>query len=101
LNDRVIISTSAFGLGMSYSDIRWVYLWEPPYQLLDYAQFIGRTARQQASGFALAFWNSEDFRTLRILSKTQESRIEINHLEEYYGLNSHQERVQYLKAYFV
>ncbi|MBC7691860.1 MAG: ATP-dependent DNA helicase RecQ [Methylotenera sp.] len=57
----VIISTSAFGMGMNYPHLNWVVLWQAPASLLAFAQAIGRVSRGGLQGQALALWDREDF----------------------------------------
>ena len=58
----VIVSTSAFGMGMNYSHLKWVILWQSPASLLSLAQEIGRVSRANQIGHALIYWDFEDFR---------------------------------------
>ena len=58
----VVVSTSAFGMGMNFSHLKWVVLWQSPASLLSLAQEIGRVGRAGQLGHALIYWDHEDFR---------------------------------------
>ncbi len=61
----ILIATSAFGMGMDQSHLRWVILWQAPPSLLSLAQMIGRVTRDpREKAKALVFWASEDFSLL-------------------------------------
>lgn len=57
---RVLIATSAFGLGMDIRELDWVVLWEPPRSLLALAQALGRVGRAGRPGEAFVFWEPAD-----------------------------------------
>lgn len=66
--NEVLISTSAFGMGMDYPNLRWTLLWQPPASLLALAQALGRVGRRpEVSAHASLFWDEEDFQMLRWL----------------------------------
>lgn len=61
----IIVATSAFGMGMDHSHLRWVVLWQAPRSLLALTQAIGRAGRGQARrARALVLWDDDDFRLL-------------------------------------
>jgi ATP-dependent DNA helicase RecQ len=63
---RWIAATSAFGMGMDVSALRWVILWQVPFSVLDLAQMLGRAGRvpgQKARAFLL--WDDTDFLWLK------------------------------------
>ncbi len=62
---RMIVATSAFGLGMDVSHLFWVVLWQTPLSLTSLAQSLGRVARNGAEGVGLLLWDTEDFSNLR------------------------------------
>ncbi|MGZ3697107.1 MAG: DEAD/DEAH box helicase [Bdellovibrionota bacterium] len=57
----VVVATSAFGMGMDYSHLRWAALWCAPLSLSALAQAIGRVGRGDSAD-AVVFWDEEDFR---------------------------------------
>ena len=59
-----IVATSAFGMGMDYSHLRWVALWQAPPSLLAMTQAIGRVGRGVTEGHALVLWDYEDLRLM-------------------------------------
>lgn len=60
----VVVSTSAFGLGMDFRQLEWVVLWQAPPTLLTFAQMVGRVGRAGRPGQALTFWADEDVELL-------------------------------------
>ena len=61
----VVVATSAFGLGMDYSHLRWAVLWQAPPSLLFLTQAIGRVARgSEVTSEAIVFWDDDDFRLI-------------------------------------
>jgi ATP-dependent DNA helicase RecQ len=71
----VIIATSAFGMGMDYSFLRWVILWQTPTSLLSLTQAIGRVGRADAAAAeALVLWEDEDFQLLEWAAHSSERK---------------------------
>ncbi len=63
---RWISATSAFGMGMDFSQLGWVVLWQLPYSVLDLAQMIGRAGRSDSiDARAFILWDDSDFLWLR------------------------------------
>lgn len=61
----IVITTSAFGMGMDYPHLKFVVLWQIPTSLLALVQAIGRVGRNlNQIGYALVLWHHEDFRLL-------------------------------------
>lgn len=58
----VVVSTSAFGMGMDYPHLQWVVLLSTPSSLLGMMQSWGRVARNEMGGEAYCLWNESDFR---------------------------------------
>lgn len=69
-----IVATSAFGMGMDCSTLRWVVQWQVPPSLLSLAQAIGRVGRASSAGDALVFWDDEDFRLIEWTTVGSERR---------------------------
>ena len=96
----ILIATSAFGMGMDQSHLRWVVLWQAPPSLLSLAQMIGRVARDpNEKAQALVLWASEDFSlmnwTLGQSLRRREELTSVRHFLEASGCP----RLK-LKAYF-
>jgi ATP-dependent DNA helicase RecQ len=65
----VVVSTSAFGMGMDFRQLQWVVLWQAPPTLLTFAQMAGRVGRAGRPGRALLFWADEDVELLEWVGK--------------------------------
>ncbi len=71
----IVIATSAFGMGMDYSHLKWALLWQAPYSILSLAQMIGRVGRGlEEVQHALVFWDDEDLRLLEWSAVGSEKR---------------------------
>ena len=81
---RILVGTSALGLGLDLKDLRWVLLRQAPLSALALAQSIGRVARGPAgSGRAIVFWSEGDFQLLAgIAGATLESKKNLQALHE-------------------
>lgn len=74
---EIIVSTSAFGMGMDYPHLKFVVLWQAPTSLLALVQTVGRVGRDfNQTGNALVFWDSEDFKLLEWTVKDSRRRIQ-------------------------
>lgn len=62
--NTVVVATSAFGMGMNFTHLEWVLLWQTPPSLLSLAQAVGRVARGAGRGRAVVLWDEDDFRLL-------------------------------------
>ena len=50
---RVLIATTAFGMGVDILNIRWIVHWSPPRLIEDYVQETGRAGRNGLTATAL------------------------------------------------
>lgn len=89
----VVVATSAFGMGMDYSTLKWVILWQAPFSILTLAQAIGRVGRAGYEGEAIVFWDDDDFKLLEWAGTE-------NLLELYHFFHSRKCRVLDLILYF-
>jgi ATP-dependent DNA helicase RecQ len=69
---RIVVATSAFGMGMDYPHLRWAILWQAPPSLLALAQAIGRVGRGSEIAHALLLWDDDDFQLLEWISRDSE-----------------------------
>lgn len=49
---RVIVATTAFGMGIDCNDIRQIFHWGPPHTIEEYVQEIGRGGRDTRQCYA-------------------------------------------------
>ena len=64
---RVIVCTSAFGMGIDKADVRTVIHYDAPECLENYYQEAGRAGRDEKKAFAVLLYNSEDETDLKNL----------------------------------
>eukprot|EP00892_Ulva_mutabilis_P003710 jgi/Ulvmu1/1710/UM116_0023.1 len=57
-NIRVLVATSAFGLGVNKPDVRWIINWGPPGDMQAYFQMIGRAGRDFLPARCVLFWSA-------------------------------------------
>ncbi len=96
----VIVTTTAFGMGMDYPHLNYVVLWQTPTSILSLVQAIGRVGRNpNRNSHALVLWDYDDFRLLEWTVKNSSKRKkEMEDLLEF--LNSPGCRLAGLKFYF-
>ena len=58
---RLIVATTAFGMGIDKADVRFVIYAEPPASFEAYAQGIGRAGRDGKPAFSLCLYGAGDF----------------------------------------
>jgi len=86
-DDRIVVATIAFGMGIDKSDVRYIYHFNLPKGLESYAQEIGRAGRDGKSAIVELFACRDDVSTLENFvfgdTPTQESlRLLILSLDE-------------------
>lgn len=97
---QLIVSTSAFGMGMDYGHLNRVILWQIPTSILSLVQIMGRVGRgNNSQGRALCLWDSDDFKMMEwSIRGLQKRRIEVQELFHFYS--TAQCRRSALKEYF-
>ena len=97
-SSSVVVATSAFGMGMDYSHLTYVVLWQMPLSLLSLVQIAGRVGRSSAQGKALVFWDEEDFRLMQWSIVSEKRKQEVSDLVEFVSFAGC--RRWFLKRYF-
>ncbi len=96
---KILVSTSAFGLGMDCSQAKWVVLFQAPPSVLFLTQAMGRVGRGVLRNFAYVFWDENDFRILeRMVRNSEHAKTEFFKVVRFF-----QHRgcaVKKLRAYF-
>ena len=74
---RIMITTSAFGMGVNIPDIRLIIVSQLPFSAASFYQMAGRAGRDSKRAKALLLWNDADFQmNLDIISNTDERAID-------------------------
>ncbi len=78
---KVIVATTAFGMGIDKGDVGWVVHWDVPDTLEGYYQEIGRAGRNGAISRTYLFYNQNDFERL---NKSIDGIPNIKAVEDFY-----------------
>lgn len=73
---RVIVATTAFGMGIDKPDIRWILLYNFPNSLESYVQMIGRAGRDGKPGACVLLASRADATNLRRFAKADLPSVE-------------------------
>jgi ATP-dependent DNA helicase RecQ len=79
---RVLVATSAFGLGIDCPHVRHVIHWGVPFNLSQYWQEVGRAGRDGRAARATVLWTLSDW--LKIRGRPIEERVESLELWRYW-----------------
>ncbi len=71
---EVLVSTVAFGMGMDFSGIEWVVLFEPLHSIASTVQALGRSGRANI-GRAFCFFEESDWLSHRFESENERCRL--------------------------
>jgi RecQ family ATP-dependent DNA helicase len=66
---RVVICTSAFGMGIDVPDVRLIVHWQHPASVEDFLQEFGRAGRDARASVAVVFTGAKDEGLLRFMAK--------------------------------
>lgn len=70
-SSQIIVATSAFGMGIDKSDVRYVVHMNMPDSLESYYQESGRVGRDQQKAYAVLLWNETDIDKLNTFHKNR------------------------------
>lgn len=70
-DNRVLISTNAFGMGIDKDNVRFVIHFSPSPSLENYYQEIGRSGRDGKNSFAFLLWNKQEILNFDQILKNQ------------------------------
>ncbi len=82
----VILATSAFGMGLDFPRIERVIFFEPPMNLLDWVQGVGRSGRGEHPSQSVTFYHGSDFDRRRPRLR-REDFADFNALEQFCRLS--------------
>ncbi|GAA6756790.1 hypothetical protein Thermus77420_22660 [Thermus thalpophilus] len=74
---RVVVATTAFGMGVDKADVRLVVHWRPPLSLEEYLQQAGRAGRDGKEAYALLLYTEGDWGFLRWMVGGREGSLEV------------------------
>jgi ATP-dependent DNA helicase RecQ len=74
---RVILCTSAFGMGIDVPDVRLVIHWQHPPSVEDYLQEFGRAGRDRRQALAVLFRGANDTGLLRFMAEKTVAHADI------------------------
>lgn len=73
---RIMVATSAFGMGVNIPDIRLIIVSQLPFSVASFYQMAGRAGRDRKRAKALLLWNDADFQmNLDIISNTDDRAV--------------------------
>ena len=73
---RVVVATTAFGMGVDKPDIRWVVLFNYPTSLEEYVQQVGRAGRDGAESTCTLLATGRDAQNLRTFARRDAPTVE-------------------------
>ncbi len=73
---RVIVATTAFGMGIDKPDIRWVVLYNFPNSLESYVQMVGRAGRDGQESTCVLLASGADASNLRRFARADVPKVE-------------------------
>jgi ATP-dependent DNA helicase RecQ len=76
---KCLVCTIAFGLGINKSDVRWVLHYEPPQNMSEFYQQIGRAGRDGELAHCILFASHQDIETMM----RKDHREDLGEMKEY------------------